>query len=124
MSRDVMTAGEVARYLSVSRSKIYEMVKDGEVPHLRLGTRIRFPRSAVDRWLAERTHQPERTLLDEFELLYEKFHLKKFLRAKGIAYGELSDQELLKHLKVAIAELRSYERAEAERRRLLSEDEQ
>jgi excisionase family DNA binding protein len=124
MSRDVMTAKELARYLSVSETTIYRRVENGEIPFTKIGERLlRFPKLSIDRWLAEHTQHPERTLLDEFEILYEKFHLKKFLRAKGIAYSELNDQQLLEQLMVAIDELRAVERAEAERRRIVREGE-
>lgn len=110
-----MTADDVAAYLSVSRSTIYKMVQAGEMPYTKMGSMLRFPRLVLDRWLADHTTQPERTLLDEFEILYEKFHLKKFLQAKGIKYQELTDEQLLEQLRIAIADLRSYEKAEQER---------
>ena len=113
--REVMTADDVAAYLGVARSTVYKMVQAGEIPYTKIGSMLRFPKLVLDRWLADHTTQPERTLLDEFEILYEKFHLKKFLRAKGIAYQELSDEQLLEHLRIAIADLRSYEEAEKHR---------
>jgi excisionase family DNA binding protein len=113
--KDVMTADDVAVYLSVSRSTIYKMVQAGEMPYTKMGSMLRFPKLVLDRWLADHTTQPERTLLDEFEILYEKFHLKKFLRAKGINYQELTDEQLLEHVMIAIRDLRSYEEAEKNR---------
>ena len=106
-----MTADDVAAYLSVSRSTVYKMVQAGEIPYTKIGSMLRFPKLILDRWLADHAVQPERTLLDEFELLYEKFHLKKFLRAKGIAYQELTDEQLVEQLRIAVADLRSYEQA-------------
>jgi excisionase family DNA binding protein len=121
MSRDVMTAKEVARYLDLSEATVYRKVDTGEMPYVKIGRLLRFPRAIIDRWLAEHTVHPERSLLDEFEILYEKFHLKKFLRAKGIDYDALSDAQLLEQLVVAIKELRQVERAQDERRRLRRE---
>lgn len=112
---EVMTADDVAVYLSVSRSTIYKMVQAGEMPYAKIGSMLRFPKILLDRWLADHTTNPERTLLDEFEILYEKFHLKKFLQAKGIKYQELTDEQLLEQLRIAISDLRSYEKAEQER---------
>ena len=124
MSREVMTAKELAKYLSISESTVYKRVDAGEIPYTKIGGRLlRFPKAIIDRWLAEHTTHPERSLLDEFEILYERFHLKKFLRAKGIIYAELSPQQVVEHLTVAIDELKDYERAEAERRRIVRDGE-
>lgn len=110
-----MTAEDVAEYLVVSRSTVYKMVQAGEIPYTKIGSMLRFPKLIVDRWLADSATHPERTLLDEFEILYEKFHLKKFLQAKGIRYQELTDEQLLEHLRIAVKDLRSYEQAEQSR---------
>ena len=118
MSREVMTAKELARYLRLSEATVYRKVDSGEIPYVKLGRLIRFPKAVIDRWLADTAVHPERSLLDEFEILYEKFHLKKFLRAKGVDYDALSDAQLLEQLTVAIKDLRQIERAQAERRRL------
>lgn len=109
--REVMTADDVAAYIGVARSTIYKMVQAGEIPYTKIGSMLRFPKTVLDRWLADHAVQPERTLLDEFEILYEKFHLKKFLRAKGIAYQELTDKQLVEQLRIAVGDLRSYEQA-------------
>jgi excisionase family DNA binding protein len=123
-TREVMTADEVGVYLGVARSTVYKMVQAGEIPYAKIGSMLRFPKAMVDRWLADHTVQPERTLLDEFELLYEKFHLKKFLRAKGIAYQTLTDEQLVEHLRVAVRDLRSYEQAAQGRLPELGEEEE
>lgn len=36
----------------LSRNSLYEGCKRGEIPHLRVGRRIIFPRAAIDAWLA------------------------------------------------------------------------
>ena len=110
-----MTSADVAVYLSFSESTIHKMVQMKEMPFVRIGSRLRFPKALIDQWLADRSVQPIRTLLDEFEMLYEKFHLKKFLQAKGIKYQNLTDEQLVEHLRIAIRDLRSYENAEQER---------
>lgn len=45
-----MTLEEVAAYLKLSRSKIYEMSREGAIPCSKLAGRWRFSRSEVDRW--------------------------------------------------------------------------
>jgi len=44
---------EVARLLSVRPSWVYEKVRAGELPCLRVGRHLRFTRSMIERWLAD-----------------------------------------------------------------------
>lgn len=47
----VMTVDELARFLRVGRSALYEAVARGLVRSLRIGRRIRIPRNAVEELL-------------------------------------------------------------------------
>jgi excisionase family DNA binding protein len=44
---------EAARLLAVKTNWIYEAVRDGRLPCLRLGRHIRFTRTMLERWLQE-----------------------------------------------------------------------
>ena len=46
---------EAAHLLSVKTSWIYEAVRSGRVPCLRVGRHIRFTRAMLEAWLAEQT---------------------------------------------------------------------
>lgn len=49
-------AKSVAIHLGVSRSKAYQMMKNNEIPWVRVGRRsIRVPDEALRKWIAERT---------------------------------------------------------------------
>lgn len=60
-SRSMLTEGpllrpeDAARLLSVKTSWIYEAVRAGRVPCLRVGRHIRFTRHMLEDWLAEQT---------------------------------------------------------------------
>ena len=114
MSEEVFTAEQVADYLQMSRSMVYKMVQTKEIPYAKLRTSLRFPKAMIDRWLRQRTVWPHQSLLEEFELLYERFHLKKFLRAKGIDYEGLSEDELVEQLRQAVEELKLGEKGRLE----------
>ena len=107
-----MTAEQAGDYLQLSRAQIYKMVQRREIPYTRVRSSLRFLRSELERWLKSQTVWPHRGLLEEFELLYERFHLKKFLRAKGIEYEELGKEELVRQLVQAIEELQQAEGGE------------
>jgi excisionase family DNA binding protein len=46
---------DVQKILRVGRSKVYEMIAEGELPILRIGRAVRIPRRELERWIAERT---------------------------------------------------------------------
>lgn len=57
---EILTVGEVATWLRLSKSQIYEMTKqrtrNGEVrehplPCVKMGTAVRFRRKAVEEWI-------------------------------------------------------------------------
>lgn len=49
----LMTADEVAEYLSVSPGTIYNRTSKGEMPFVKVGSSLRFRRSEIDRWVEE-----------------------------------------------------------------------
>lgn len=60
-SAELMTADEVARYLKLSsRRAVYQAVRRGELTVYRLGRRIRFRRTDLDRALVRSESFPSR----------------------------------------------------------------
>jgi excisionase family DNA binding protein len=53
MQTDILTVRELAEYLKLSRAKIYQMAREGELPGTKLGTHWRFRRDLIDLWLEE-----------------------------------------------------------------------
>jgi excisionase family DNA binding protein len=50
---DVMTADEVAEFLGVDRTTVYDFAARGVIPHQRLGKRLLFRRGGIVAWLDE-----------------------------------------------------------------------
>ena len=48
----VLSVGEAATLLGISRAHAYELVARGELPHLRLGRRVVVPKHAIEALLA------------------------------------------------------------------------
>lgn len=46
---------DAARLLAVKKHWIYEAVRDGRLPCLRLGRHIRFTRAMLEEWLEEKS---------------------------------------------------------------------
>lgn len=53
LTSDVMTADQVAEFLGVDRTTVYDFAARGVVPHQRLGKRLLFRRGGIVAWLDE-----------------------------------------------------------------------
>ncbi len=67
---DVLDVEEAAQYLKFSPRKLYGLVRNGEIPHKRIGRQYRFSRRALDEWLSGVpgelvTHWRESALLNQ-----------------------------------------------------------
>lgn len=51
MTERLLTAGEVAEYLSVPKSWVYESTRSGAMPCITLGKYRRYRLADVERWL-------------------------------------------------------------------------
>jgi excisionase family DNA binding protein len=52
LDNPLLNAGQVAELLAVRRSWVYEAVRSGQLPCLRVGRHIRFKRAMLEDWLA------------------------------------------------------------------------
>lgn len=57
MGRPYMTVPEVAGLLGLTTVRVYELVRAGQVPHIRRGRRVLIPTEAWSRWMAEQTER-------------------------------------------------------------------
>ena len=49
----LLTVGETAALLNVSKNSTYSLMREGTIPHVRLGRSIRVPRFGLERWVAD-----------------------------------------------------------------------
>lgn len=47
----LLTVEELAKYLKIKPDTIYKKVRKGELPAVKLGKLVRFPKEAIDQWL-------------------------------------------------------------------------
>ena len=50
----VLTIGELAEYLKISKSTLYKLAQEGSIPSQKVGKHWRFHKDAVDEWLRQR----------------------------------------------------------------------
>ena len=46
-----LTLDELAEYLKLSRTKLYRMAQNGEIPASKIGSQWRFDREEIDAWM-------------------------------------------------------------------------
>ncbi|MDG0029079.1 helix-turn-helix domain-containing protein [Priestia sp. Y58] len=51
MDKQTISVKEAADYMGVSKDLVYQLVREGKVPHLRLSRRILFRKEALNKWL-------------------------------------------------------------------------
>jgi excisionase family DNA binding protein len=56
--RRLLRLREVAEYLGLSMDTVHRMCRDGRLPHVRIGRRIRVEPEELARWIAQRRHGP------------------------------------------------------------------
>jgi excisionase family DNA binding protein len=53
--QEVLTVKDVCDLLRVHPSTLYKMIKEGKVPTFRIGSKWRFRKDAILRWMAEKS---------------------------------------------------------------------
>ena len=84
-----MDVAGVAEYLGFSPSTIYEKVQTKDIPHVRIGNSLRFPKTVIDRWLEENTIQPMPNCYTRFLKMASAFHFQKWLESRGVDPAKL-----------------------------------
>ena len=81
------TAEQLAEFLNVKRRRIYELVREGRMPSIRIGRTLRFDPGQIQAWLGQRSSAkaaPERGSDREAR---QKRHLS-VARPKGRGYSQ------------------------------------
>lgn len=51
----LLSVDSAAQLMGIGRTKAYEMVKCGQLPLVRIGTRVLIPREALEDWIVRHT---------------------------------------------------------------------
>lgn len=52
--KDVMSIKDLAEYIGLSRSKIYQLIRQKKIPASKIGRQYKFSKEVVDAWLKEK----------------------------------------------------------------------
>ena len=50
---DILSLNELAEYLRVSKSTLYQLSEAGKIPSFKVGKQLRFRKNAIDKWIAK-----------------------------------------------------------------------
>lgn len=51
MIENIYTIPEVAEYLKISKSKVYALVQQGKITHVRIGKNVRIRETDLKKWI-------------------------------------------------------------------------
>jgi len=51
--KELLTTKELADFLRLNEKKVYELVRDGNIPHVRIAGKWLFPKDHINRWIDE-----------------------------------------------------------------------
>ena len=54
---ELLTTKEVARLLRLNEKKVYQLIQEGEIPHVKIGGKWLFPKNDLLKWVRERTER-------------------------------------------------------------------
>ena len=83
MIQEVMTAGQLAKYLQLDEQTVYRKARSGQIPAARIGKTLRFKKDVIDGWLrlsAQSVYTPKE---------WEK--IEKLASVKGKVYHSVKD---------------------------------
>ncbi len=60
---DMLTTRELADFLRLNEKKVYQIVRDGNVPHVRIAGKWLFPREHIMRWIDENVQREKDIML-------------------------------------------------------------
>jgi len=79
---ELMTLEELGKYLRFTRKTLYRLLKQGDIPAIKIGNKWRFDKEAIDRWLRQSEEVKARILvIDDDEAIRSLF--KRTLEGQG-----------------------------------------
>lgn len=84
MVYEIMTVGQLAKYLQLDEQTVYRKARKGEIPAVRIGKTLRFKKDVIDDWLRLESFQWSPAKREEL-----RSWAQDFAKAKGITEESL-----------------------------------
>ncbi|MCX5806999.1 MAG: helix-turn-helix transcriptional regulator [Proteobacteria bacterium] len=56
---EIISARDLSKYLKINEKKIYKLVQESKLPHIKIGGKIAFTKETIDKWILESTAREE-----------------------------------------------------------------
>jgi len=66
-TKQIMDIKDLAEYMGLSRSKIYQLIKEKKIPASKIGRQYKFSKDLIDAWLRENVITSRMDQLDLFK---------------------------------------------------------
>lgn len=92
----LLTVEELAKYLKIKPDTIYKKVRKGELPAIKLGKLVRFPKELIDQWIIEQATKTMKEVKAARQAVETKMEeavseVKKTAKAASKAMGEVPE---------------------------------
>ena len=104
---EVMDVEGVADYLGFSSSTIYTKVRELDIPHVRIGGALRFPKAEIDKWLRRNTVRPQESFYNYFTQMAGRFFFERWLESRGLSL-EAAAEEISEEARLSLQDLRQH----------------
>lgn len=54
---EILSAKDLSKYLKINEKKIYKLVQESKLPHVKIGGKIAFSKELIDKWILESTEK-------------------------------------------------------------------
>lgn len=114
LTGEVMDVDGVAAYLGFSSSTIYNKVRESDIPHVRIGNALRFPKAEIDKWLSRNTVRPQESFYSYFTQMAGRFFFERWLETRGLPLDTAENHEISEAAILSLSDLREH-KAESDR---------
>lgn len=108
LTGEVMDVPGVAAYLGFSSSTIYSKVRELDIPHVRIGNTLRFPKKEIDQWLSRNTVRPQESFYNYFTQMAGRFFFERWLESRGLDLESVEPGEVAELAQNSLADLREH----------------
>ena len=105
----IISARDLSKFLKINEKKIYELVREGKIPSMKIGGTIAFVKELIDRWILENTESESQLFLAGSDdiLLSNMIDAYNSLRKGLVFYAPVGSINGLKALKARKATMAS-----------------
>ena len=57
--RATMTVQEMANYLGIGKASAYRLIREGQIPALKIGRQFRIPVACIEEWILDQITSPK-----------------------------------------------------------------